>query len=122
MSEAANLVGRMNVYTCRLCRGYTVTIDRDEGTTPFLIGCRASGREGDCKGQAESAFYPQGPKPPHIPEPAWEWVTFSGDIEKLPPMQREHARLGGLFLQKIGSAEKLPEGYERDKHGSIRRL
>src|SRR3974377_965449 len=32
-----------NVYTCRKCGGHTVTVDRDEGVTPFMIGCRESG-------------------------------------------------------------------------------
>lgn len=61
---------RENVYTCLKCRGFTVTLDVDEGVTSFMLNCRASGREGDCDGMAVSAMYPKGPRPPHIPEPA----------------------------------------------------
>src|SRR5208283_312208 len=69
---------RVNVYTCAKCGGYTVTIDIHEGVTPFMLRCRASGREGDCDGPAYSAFYPKGPKPAYIPDPAWEWFTPIG--------------------------------------------
>ncbi|MDO8476746.1 MAG: hypothetical protein Q7W02_11280 [Candidatus Rokubacteria bacterium] len=41
-----SVAGKVNVYVCPKCGRGTVTIDRDEGTTPFLLRCRASGREG----------------------------------------------------------------------------
>lgn len=116
-------VGRENCYTCRQCGGHTVTVDRDEGVTPAFINCRASGREGDCRGVAESAGYPEAPRPKHIPEPQFEWRKYPDKmIEKLPLNQREHALRGGLFLVKIGSAERDLEGYWRDARGTVRRL
>ncbi len=95
--------GAENVYTCRVCHGYTVTVDRDEGVTPFLLDCRASGKWGDCSGQAESAFYPKGPRPLHIPAPAWEWYKPEADEYKwLSGAIKEHVDQGGLLIRKIG--------------------
>lgn len=51
---AGEEAGLINIYVCRECGGHTITKNRDEGTTPFMIGCRAT--EG-CKGAAESSFY-----------------------------------------------------------------
>mgnify|MGYP005831713865 CR=1 FL=1 len=97
-SEAMSLKGRENVYTCQKCGGYTVTVDADEGTTPFMIGCRAKGI-GVCDGTAYSAFYPEGPRPKHIPAPAWKWVRPTGEAyEKLSPAMKEYVDMGGLEL------------------------
>lgn len=125
---------RINVYTCRECGGHTVTVDVDEGVTPFMIRCRA-GKEVDaadagilrynqaleeygirirprptvkrgCHGMAYSSFYPRGPKPPHIGEPAWEWykptdadlaANYEGDVLE---GMREHVGKGGLDLRR----------------------
>ena len=77
--------GAINVYVCEY-NCLTVTVDRDEGVTPFMIGCKSRSRKdrpikadkldskGFCIGTARSSFYPKGPKPAHIPEPGWEWV------------------------------------------------
>lgn len=94
---------RINVYVCRKCGGYTVTVDVDEGVTPFMIGCHAKETEVHpaesgskafedlldrelgiriksknllkvkCDGMSESSFYPRGPRPNWIEEPKWEW-------------------------------------------------
>lgn len=95
---------RINVYVCQTCGGYTVTIDVDEGVTPFMIGCRASGEERECKGVAHSSFYPKGPRPPHIPEPAWEWYRMTDAEarrqEKKYPGSWHHHEQGGLWIRK----------------------
>lgn len=102
MSTPAYFKGRENVYTCPDCGGYTVTVDRDEGTTPAFLDCRA--RVG-CKGMAASAWYPSGPRPGHIPPPAWEW--YRPDAAETKRLKRkwfgawEHVRAGGLLLRKI---------------------
>lgn len=94
-------MSRENVYTCPKCRGYTVTVDVDEGVTPFLLDCRASGREADCDGMARSAMYPQGPRPAHIPEPAWEWFKPTGKAYKrLSPAMKDHVDRGGLDIRR----------------------
>lgn len=95
-----SLKGRENVYTCRNCGGHTVTIDVDEGVTPFLLDCRASGREGDCDGIAQSACYPKGLRPPQIPAPAWEWYKPSpSEARKLNRAMKQHVRAGGLLIR-----------------------
>jgi GT2 family glycosyltransferase len=91
---------RINVYTCSKCGGYTVTIDIHEGVTPFMLCCRASGREGDCRGMAESSLYPSGEKPSWIPDPAWEWFKPVGpEYRKLNRAMREHVDKGGLDIR-----------------------
>ena len=89
---------RINVWTCQKCGGHTVCIDIHEGCTPFMLGCRASGREGDCKGMAQSNFYRVtrdfGP-------PQWEWFKPVGsEYRKLNREMREHVDKGGLDIRK----------------------
>ena len=97
-----SLKGRENVYTCDKCGGYTVTRDVDDGVTPFMIGCRSSGKEGDCDGKAYSSFYPKGPRPARIPAPSWEWYKPSdAEVSAMPESWRDHFRRGGLNLRKI---------------------
>lgn len=92
---------RVNVYVCPVCAGYTVTIDIHRGVTPFMLGCRASGRPGDCGGMAESSFYPKGTQPAHIPPPSWEWYTPSdAEYRRLNRDMREHVDKGGLMIRK----------------------
>jgi hypothetical protein len=82
--------GKVNVYTCPECKGEMVTVDVDEGTTPFMLGCRATA---GCKGLAESSFYR--PRPGHAP-PALEWYRPSAaEMKKASPAMREHAGKGG---------------------------
>ena len=105
------MIGAENVYTCPICHGYTVTIDRAEGVTPFMLDCRASGKPGDCNGKAESSFYPKGPRPKHIPAPSWEWYKPEADEYKfLSGPIKDHVDMGGLLLRKIGGGgeEELP--------------
>lgn len=95
---------RINVYVCQVCGGHTVTVDVDEGVTPFMIGCRRQqGPRRQCKGIAQSSFYQRVPL--HIGEPQWEWYRptdeqlkniYSGDsLEQM----REHVAKGGLDLR-----------------------
>jgi hypothetical protein len=92
--------GKENVYTCGKCGGMTVTIDLDEGVTPFMIDCRAAGKEGDCDGMARSACYPSGPRPSYVPAPAWEWYKPGPDeLKKVSPGLKDHAKRGGLFIR-----------------------
>jgi hypothetical protein len=107
---------RINVYICQKCGGHTVTVDVDEGVTPFMIGCRSGhfvkfGRgkarvKKSCNGMAHSSFYPRGPKPDYIKEPAWEWfkptdadleALYRGDLLE---QMREHVEKGGLILRR----------------------
>jgi len=92
--------GRENVYICPVCGGYTTTIDVDDGVTPMFLRCRATGKVGDCPGMAVSEMYPEGPRPAHIPPPAFEWYRPSpAEVEKMEPDMQVHVRAGGLELR-----------------------
>lgn len=47
-----NLKGKKNVYLCRACGHGFVSLDVDEGTTPFMMPCLECG-----KMEATSCFY-----------------------------------------------------------------
>ncbi len=86
--------GMKNVYVCRHCRHPTVTIDLDDGTTPFLTGCTKEG----CSGIAESSGYMvQEPL-----EPTHEWYRAQDDAPLLKhPASKWHHEHGGLFIRPI---------------------
>lgn len=85
---------RINQYTCRTCGKTITTIDRDEGTTPMMLACRAT--EG-CNGSMFSAMYRVAP----YLTPEWEWYKPT----KLPKGDmREYVEMGGLMLRKIEAA------------------
>ena len=63
MTETA---GAVNVYTCP--KGHrTITRNRNEGTTPFMLRCRNEG----CDQMAQSGFY----RVPQDLVPALEWIA-----------------------------------------------
>jgi hypothetical protein len=89
---------RINIYVCEKCGGNTVTIDIHEGCTPFMLDCRASGKEGDCDGMAQSSFYRVSPL---SPEPQWEWFKpIEEDYDSLSPAMRQHVDDGGLDIRR----------------------
>jgi hypothetical protein len=121
MSEPQRNYGYKNVYTCRKCGGRTITLDVDEdGVTPFMLRCRASGNEGDCDGMAESSMYRI---PADTPAHGWEWFRPRGsEYRKLSREMKYHVDNGGLDIRKAGpAATDVPKGYWRDSHGSLRR-
>ncbi len=86
---------RLNVYTCSAGH-QTVTIDRDKGTTPFMIGCVESGRL--CNRDAMSSCYQvdQSLVPTH------EWYApTERQAKRLHPAERDHVERGGLLLRRI---------------------
>lgn len=119
---------RVNVYVCQKCGGHTVTVDVDEGVTPFMIGCHAKETEPHpaesglrafeealakkgvrvkerlklkCDGMAHSSFYPKGPRPAHIGEPKWEWYKpEQSEFSNLGRSALEHVAKGGLLMRK----------------------
>lgn len=97
MSEAAGLV---NNYTCRACGGRIVTVNRVEGTTPFLVECRV---KPGCQGLMQSGFYrcDQAEAPTHEWYlPSLKWARRQG------PDMLEHVKQGGLDLRPILRAVK----------------
>lgn len=92
--------GLLNIYTCRLCGGHIVTIDKDEGSTPFQLACRAT--EG-CNGPMQSSMYrvfDQGMRPSH------EWYKpDQHECEHLSDGERQHVGMGGLLLRELDPLE-----------------
>jgi hypothetical protein len=93
--------GKINIYTCEKCRGHIVTRDRDDGVTPFMIGCRATL---GCKGMMKSSFYNVFDQ--DMAE-GWEWYRPT-HAEALTPAEREHVSKGGLLLRRYDQRE-MPE-------------
>ena len=87
--------GKLNIYTCKVCRGHIVTIDRDAGVTPFSLKCRVT--EG-CRGLMNSSVYrvfDQTMRPSH------EWYRPSAkELSTMIAQAKEHVERGGLILRK----------------------
>lgn len=99
--------GKLNVYRCQgkreflpplgkatqtqaSCGRQTVTIDREPGVTPFIIGCP------DCGGEAQSSMY----RVPANLDPTHEWYR-PDSLDGLKPGERDHVERGGLLLRPI---------------------
>jgi ribosomal protein L40E len=94
--------GLINVYVCQTCGSQIVTINREEGTTPFMIRCEATTgwRQTRCQGNCFSSFYRVDQKT--APTHEWYRPTTTGERKKLAdPAVAEHVRLGGLLLRRI---------------------
>jgi hypothetical protein len=87
--------GLKNVYRCAKCGHSNVTVDRDEGTTPFKTGCTKEG----CDGIATSMLY-KVLEPLHATH-EWYRITDLKDPILRHPASRWHHQQGGLFLRKI---------------------
>lgn len=102
-----SLKGRENVWTCRKCGAMLVTVDRDAGVTPFFMRCGEHNPNG-CGGDMTSAFYPNGPRPQHIPAPTHEWYSPDDKerkrLRRTSPALHEHVERGGLLIRKITAA------------------
>jgi len=86
--------GRKNVYTCSSCKKTIVTVDRDEGTTPFILAfCKATS---GCGGEMVSSFYTCN----QSLAVQYEWFR-PGPSMHLSPATKEHVRKGGLILRSI---------------------
>ena len=71
-----------------------VTIDRDDGITPFMIRCRHP----RCKQRAYSQMYAVDQKL----KPTYEWYRPDADeIAELDKATRTHVERGGLLLREI---------------------
>ena len=110
---------RLNAYTCKKCKVTVITIDKDEGVTPFMISCLTKidkmsslveypkNRREKCNGDMYSHFYTV---PPFV-TPLFEW--FKPDIDALDKRyfpvivklynkdMQDYIKNGGLDLRKI---------------------
>lgn len=100
-----NLVGKKNRYTCQKCNSYYITIDKDDGTTPFMAPCQVR----LCDGMAQSEFYRVDQSMPAT----HEWYR-AGDIEARSMKMHlcQHHDWGGLFLRKASVPMTLREDLE----------
>lgn len=88
--------GKKNRYICTCCNCTIVTVDIDEGTTPYLLLCHATP---GCPGMMLSQWY-QGAE---SLEPSWEFYRPSPEeYIQLPMSYKAHVENGGLLLRKIG--------------------
>lgn len=95
-----SLKNPINAYFCLECGAGIVTVDRDEGVTPAMMGCRATP---GCRGMSQSCWY----RPPKgAPAPTFEWYRPT-DEEAMAagPAMYEHHKSGGLFIRPITGAE-----------------
>lgn len=87
--------GKKNIYTCANCGHHIVTVDREEGTTPFMIGCTAF----DCAGHMKSSFYrvfDQSMRPSH------EWYKPTHpELATESQAVQQHCHYGGLLMRPI---------------------
>jgi len=114
--------GKINVYTCQTCRRDIVTIDIDDGVTPFMVTCP------ECGNEAFSHCYEVNQQL----RPQWEWFRPTEDQlveltrEELAAIQannaapvtiteddavlcnREHLEKGGLFLRSVMPRPSAP--------------
>jgi len=85
---------RINVYICQSCGKKTITIDSEEGVTPFMIGCEI------CDGDMYSSFY----KVDQSLIPTHEWYKPT-DFNQYPLNHRQamkqHVADGGLDIRLI---------------------
>ena len=86
--------GDKNRYTCEACQGTIITMDVDEGTTPFMLRCRAT--EG-CQGMMQSSMY-RGVE--GGPDYVWRKPTDE-EYKAADVGMRRHFDLGGLDLFRV---------------------
>jgi hypothetical protein len=92
--------GKKNIYMCPACGCGFVSLDVDQGVTPFLTGCLTEG----CPGLARSLCY-------HAPQmmladiaPALEWYQPSAsELATLSMATQAHVNNGGLISRRRGA-------------------
>lgn len=117
MSEEAD---KINEYVCQKCKGVTRTVNRDSGTTPFMIQCKVANV--GCGGMAQSSFY----RVSQNKLPGWEWIRptpeefeawiTSHKAEDHRETIKEHCDNGGMLMRKIDVHDLRKYGF-RLRHG-----
>jgi len=110
-AEPPSFKGQKNIYVCQECCGHIVSVDLDEGVTPFMIGCEATLT---CKGWMQSSFYrvfDQKMRASH------EWYKPpEPEIAAMSVAMQDHVRKGGLVMRRATGASEataVTSGRER---------
>lgn len=121
---------KKNIYTCEICKHDLITGNRDEGTTPMIVGCDQEG----CDGLSRSHFYnvDQALEPVSIfidPKSTTEWQAVEDELvrdiktknpkkkeRKVQKMKsdfmlriRDHVKRGGIVLLPKKIVDDLPK-------------
>lgn len=88
--------GKKNVYMCQECGRGFVTLDVDEGTTPFMTTCIRD----TCSGTATSFFYKAPQEWLEKVNHAVEWYKPTDEAEIATHLQ-DHVRAGGLLRRIV---------------------
>lgn len=92
-------MSKRNSYQCTTCGGIVFTEDRDEGVTPFMMGCRATD---GCDGTMESAFYRLPDQAAKVrPHYVWRKPTAE-EYAAMSSAMKTHIDQGGLDLHPLG--------------------
>lgn len=88
--------GKKNAYSCSGCGNLIITIDLDEGVTPFSISCLETGTK--CKAPMFSAMY----QVDQTLRPTHQWYKPSKQETSFMSLgMQEHIKMGGLALRKV---------------------
>lgn len=97
MSDGGTLVGKKNIYFCSECGHGFVTVDRDNGVTPFMTTCDRA----PCAAAAYSFFYRAPQEMLKNIEPAYEWYRPSEeDLAGKSDQVKDHVARGGLLMRR----------------------
>lgn len=90
-------IARKNLYTCTHCGQQIITLDIDEGTTPFMTLCHVTK---GCAGMMRSSMYSVDMRRPHQYEffKPEDLTAYEGDENT--EAQLEHFRKGGLDMRR----------------------
>jgi hypothetical protein len=105
--------GMKNIYTCNTCHGQIVTVDIDEGTTPFMMFCKVTK---GCNGDMYSSFY----RCDQSLTATFEFFKPTS-LEGYSPEMREHIEMGGLDLRECGGSVSVIDRKNRKKRKRSRK-
>lgn len=92
--------GKVNCYTCHVCKHITKTKDVDAGVTPMIISCEK------CNNQAQSSFY-NDIAPDQEPTKEWHRPPLHAIIKlRSKPSVLQHVLDGGLMLRNVQKTEE----------------
>lgn len=106
---------KRNAYTCQTCGKTVITEDADEGTTPFMLGCRATP---GCSGMAQSHFY-RGPTVESDKAASFVWrKPTAAEYKKSSRGMKQHFDMGGLDIYPIAEPEGPDGGIGAHRDGT----